>query len=268
MFEASAGSRTAWGGCTYDEIDAIANEDGSILVLPVGSVEQHGNHLPVGTDTILANEIAALGAERVADEIPIVLLPPFWSGYSPHHLTFGGTVSLEFDQMLETLEEIAETALENGFDAFLFVNGHGGNQPVIDSAVSTVGSQQPNVETLGITYFQLAKSFIDEIRESDPGGMAHGGEFETSLMLYLREELVHRDELEGTYLDEPYDLGTRDLLSGGPLSVYREFDAYSETGAIGDPKLASAEKGERIYHRLGDELEQLLSDIHQQCVTE
>lgn len=261
-FEGAAASGVSWGTRTYDEIDEIGESDGSVLVVPVGSIEQHGKHLPVATDSILVGAIARLGAERVAEDVPILALPPFWSGFSPHHLDFGGTVSLEFDHMLAAVEDIADTALENGFDALLLLNGHGGNMPLIDGAVSTIGTDHDDVEVLGLTYFQLANAFMDEIRESDIGGMAHGGEFETSLMLYLREELVRADRIDGTYMDEPYDLGTKDLVEGGPLAVYRGFEEYSASGAIGDPGLASAEKGERIYERLGDELESLLRDIH------
>jgi creatinine amidohydrolase len=90
--------------------------------------------------------------------------------------------------------------------------------------------------------------------------MAHGGEFETALMQYLRPELV--GDGEAPYWDEPYELGGQDLLHGGPLSVYREFREYSTTGAIGDPSLASRKKGKRIYELLGDTFEKLLRDIY------
>lgn len=252
----------SWASHTYEEIVDIGGRDGSILLIPIGSIEQHGNHLPVATDSILVDAIASLGSRRVTDQVPILTLPPFWSGFSPHHLSFGGTVSLEFDHMMAAIKDIADTALENDFDAVLLLNGHGGNISLIDGAVSTIGVEHDDVEVLGLTYFSLASAFMDEIRESDVGGMAHGGEFETSLMLYLREELVETDQIDGTYMDEPYDQGIRDLLDGGPLAVYRDFEEYSDSGAIGAPDLATAEKGERIFELLGDELETLLRDIH------
>ncbi|WP_233752316.1 creatininase family protein [Halorussus halophilus] len=116
----------------------------------------------------------------------------------------------------------------------------------------------------GLTYFQLAESFADEIRESDVGGMAHGGEFETSLMLHLHADLVRMDNADAEYLDEPYERGTKDLLVGGTLSTYRPFEEYSESGAIGDPSLASAEKGAELFDRLGDELADVLRAISEQ----
>ena len=262
VFETIGSEPWAWAGRTAPEVREIAGRDGSVLVVPVGSIEQHGNHLPVATDTILVDAVANLGAERVHGDVPLLVTPPVWSGYSPHHMPFGGTITLEYDDLLDTLEDIADAALDNGFDALLLVNGHGGNASLISSAVSTIGVDHPEVDVLGVTYFQLAEAFIDGIRESEVGGMSHGGEFETSLMLHLRPDLVREDRLEGTYHEESYDRSLDDMFQGGPLGVYRSFDEYSETGAIGDPHLASAEKGERIYDLLGDEVEAILRQIH------
>lgn len=251
-------------GKTYNEIVDIAERDGSILLIPVGSIEQHGHHMPVGTDTILVDAVANRGAESVTEDVPVLVTPPVWAGYSPHHMGFGGTITLDHDDLLTILEGIAESALENGFDALVLLNGHGGNASLISSATSTIGRHHPEVEVLGLTYFQLATEFIDDIRESDVGGMGHAGEFETSVMLYLRPDLVREDQLEGTPQDEPYDEAGQDLLVGGPLSVYRTFEEYTDSGAIGEPELASAEKGEEIFEKLGDRMEDLLNRVHEQ----
>jgi len=100
--------------------------------------------------------------------------------------------------------------LENDFDALLFVNGHGGNGATIGDATSIVGDAHPDAQVLGLTYFELAERFIHEVRESETGGMAHAGEFETSLMLHLEPELVDADAMEGTYMEESYDIRTKD----------------------------------------------------------
>lgn len=261
-------SRASWWSRTAEEIREVAQRDGSVLVLPVGSIEQHGRHLPVATDTILVDSVARLAADRVEADLPLLVAPPVWSGYSPHHLAFGGTLTLDFETLLAVLEELADSALENGFDALLLLNGHGGNMALVSGATSLIGRTHPESEVLGLTYFQLAQEFVDDIRESEPGGMAHGGEFETSLMLHLLPELVHEDRVGGEPLDEPYDLGLADLFEGGPLTVYRPFEVYSETGGIGRPELASAEKGRRLADRLAEELASLLTDIHRRNRTD
>jgi creatinine amidohydrolase len=255
-------SDASWASLPYREINEIAQQDGSILLVPIGSIEQHGHHLPVATDTLLVDAVANATAERVCDSLPVLVTPPVWSGFSPHHMSFGGTITLDQESRLDALKDIADSALENEFDSILLLNGHGGNMSLVDLAASEIGNDHPDVEVLSLTYFQLAESFIDEIRDTEVGGMAHGGEFETSLMLYLHSDLVDEERLSGTLLDEPYDDGIQDLLEGGPLSVYRPFSEYSESGAIGDPTVASSVKGEQIFTRLQDKLEDLLREIH------
>lgn len=257
-------SPAAWLTKPYSEIIDIATEDGSLLLVPVGSLEQHGYHLPVATDTLLVKAVAHAGADRVVESLPILVTPVIWSGRSPHHLPFGGTVSLTTETLLEMLSEVADTALENGFDALLFLNGHGGNMSVISDAVSKVGDQYPECDVLGLTYFHLAESVIADIRESETGGISHGGEFETSLMLHLYPELVNEDRMEGTRRDESYDRGRQDLFADGPLAVYRTFDEYSDSGAIGVPELATAEKGRELFECLETELAELLHEIYEE----
>lgn len=252
-----------WAGKSSTAIREIAETDGSVLVIPVGSIEQHGPHLPVATDTILADAMVHGAAECIGSDIPILVTPPVWSGFSPHHLSFGGTLSLDFEHLRAVLEDVSLTAIENGFDAVCFVNGHGGNAVLIDAVVSTIGVST-DAEVLGTNYFSLATDEVNAIRDSEMGGMAHGGEYETSLMLHLRPDLVaDAKEWDGTLWNEHYEWGGRDLLEGGPLSVYRPFSAYSESGAIGAPKQASAEKGEHIYEIVTSELAIILTAIHE-----
>lgn len=262
------GASHSWAALPYAEIVETAETPGSVLVVPVGSIEQHGHHLPVATDTLLVDAIAHLGADRVEEDIPILVSPPVWTGYSPHHLAFGGTITTSFEGLLGLLESIADSALGNGFDAVLLLNGHGGNISLINGAVSTIGVDHPDVDVLGLTYFQLAASFIDDIRESDLGGMAHAGEFETSLMQHLYPELVRADRFEATAWETPYDHGPSDMFAGGPLASYHGFEEYSASGAIGTPELASAEKGEAIAALLGDELETILRAVYERNTSE
>lgn len=257
-------SPVAWMAKSYQNIVDIAEKDGSILIIPVGSLEQHGYHLPVATDTLLVNAVAHAGAEDVYESLPVLVTPAIWSGHSPHHLPFGGTISLEMTTLLSVLSEVAKTSLENGFDAILFLNGHAGNMPAVSSAVSDVGDTHPDCEVLGMTYFHLAEAVVEDIRESDTGGISHGGEFETSLILHLYPELVNEERIEGTHRDEPYKYGRHDLFADGPLSVYRTFDEYSQSGAIGAPEHATATKGKRLFECLETELSNVLREIHTQ----
>jgi creatinine amidohydrolase len=256
----------SWAGKTHPEIKEIAERDGSIVVVPVGSVEQHGYHLPVMTDSALADAVAHEGARRVQDEVPIIVTPPVWSGHSPGHLGIGGTISLQFNNLLAVVEDIADTTLSNGFDAILFLNGHGDNSPLLNGAVYSIGvHHHPRSEILSLDYYVLVKDEIDDIRESETGGMSHAGEFETSLMLHLYPSLVKNEEMESEYRETPYDYGWKDMYDRGGLSRYRESadkDEYSDSGAEGAPDLGTAEKGELLFDLLGREMEKMLFQIH------
>lgn len=257
--------RVDWAARTYPEIVETGEQDGSVLVVPVGSIEQHGPHMPVATDIVLAEAVARGGATAAAErDVPVLLLPPVWAGTSQHHLHWGGTITLEVATMLTVLEEVAASALENGFDAILFLNGHGGNAPVVNAAVKTVGTAHPDVEVLATTYYYLAEPIAEELRESEYGGMSHAGEFETSLVLYLEPDLVREEEYAVDYREEPkggYDRAFHDFFSHGPLAAYRAEDARDGPGTTGDPTLASAEKGEAIYEFLVEELAALIEEI-------
>jgi len=259
-------SDVSWAATPYPEIRHIAAQSGSVLVVPVGSIEQHGHHLPTVTDSALADAVATLGAQRVADQIPILVTPVQWLGHSPMHLdSFGGTLSQSVEQLIGVLEAIGRTGLDNGFDALVLLNGHGANGPAIDGAVSKLGAAYPDAEVLGLTYYHLVSAFAEEVRESEVGGMSHGGELETSLMLHLYPELVREeavDDQEWERRDMAYRHAAPDMTQSGQINVYRSSDRYSASGVEGDPTAASAEAGAEIYDRIGDEFEALLEDLH------
>lgn len=268
VYDTFGSKETEWAGKTYSEIQSIGESDGSIVIVPVGSIEQHGDHLPVSTDTILVDAAAHEGASQVSDELPVLVTPPVWSGLSSHHMPFGGTLTLEFENMLEMLESIGRSALDNGFDAILLLNGHGGNMSLLSTAINKIGAEHPEIEVGGLTYFYLASSLIEEIRDSDPGGMMHGGELETSLMLHLRPDLVDEDEMTAVYAERKYDLLLEDLFGSGSLSTYGTFADHTDTGVMGDPTLGSAEKGEAIFEHITQEMKSLLEAIHEEIKTQ
>ncbi|MFP9062224.1 creatininase family protein [Natrialbaceae archaeon A-chndr2] len=264
MYECFGSQPTAWAGKTAAEIETVAEQEGSILILPVGSIEQHGPHLPVSTDTICADALANEGAKIVMEDIPVIVGPAQWLGNSPYHVGFPGRIDVTFSKLVELYEEMAASALETGFDALLFLNGHGGNHNAIGGASKAIGLDHPEIEVLAMTYFGLAATFIEEIRDSELGGMNHAGELETSLMMHLRPDLVREDLIEGTHLDEPYTHAYDDMFEGGPLSVHRLEEEYAENGAVGAPEFATAEKGEKIFENLCAEMTILLEEIYEQ----
>jgi creatinine amidohydrolase len=232
-----------WEEMSWLEIGAL-DRDRTIVVLPVGSVEQHGGHLPTGTDTYLATAVSHAAAESMPDA---VVLPSPWYGLSAHHMHFPGSITLTAETMTSMVSDVIASVVAHGFRRIVVINGHGGNAGIIDVLASTLGHRfygRARIATL--TYFQLAKDGIQALRESKPGGMGHACEFETSLMLSVRSDLVHIERAVVKYPETGSRYLSTDLVGGNLVRTFIAFDDLSESGTFGDPGLASREKGEKF----------------------
>jgi creatinine amidohydrolase len=255
-----------WAYEPAPEIVRIARQPGSILVLPLGSLEQHGPHLPAGTDTFEVSAIVAAAVEGLGGKVPVLVTPPLWVGHSPENMPFGGTISASFERLLHLIEDMALSAAQNGFRAIVLVNGHGGNQSLVDAAVTTLNTDLGcPAEVFGVTYWtRLVRRELEEIIEDDVA-LNHAGELETSLMLHIHPELVKTDRFPDNSGEIPYRLGAFELTRRWPIAFYpRSFAAegYSKTGAFGNVRLASKEKGERIFLEAVRALREFLMAVH------
>ncbi len=238
---------------------AALDRDATILIVSLGAVEQHGPHLPVGTDSMIVTALCEAAARQRGDT---VVLPPPWYGVSPHHMRFPGTVSIGVDTMRALVGDIVDSAVTHGFRRILLVNGHGGNGPTLDVLATTLGHRHhPRVRIAGLTYFQLAAAEIDAIRESAPGGAGHAGEVETSLMLHLAPDLVGMEDAVAVYPDAGSPYLTTDLTGSSPIRTFTDFSDLSSSGVFGDPSLADAGKGERLFTAIVGSLDRFLDDF-------
>jgi creatinine amidohydrolase len=243
-----------------DEISAAA--EGAIAVLPVGSLEQHGRHLPVGTDSLLAEAVSREAADRAAERgVDVVVFPTIWTGFAPQHVASGGTVTLEKETVLALLEEVVESIAGMGFGRILAVNGHGGNSPITSIIADDLGVRLADVEIAEVTYFELAADVMEAVRAGESGSAYHAGEFETALMLYLHEELVDLDAAVDDPVTPPSAYSPRDMFEGGPLGTRRSYDRITEDGTRGEPTLATAAAGERLFETICDELADVLAAV-------
>lgn len=248
-----------WEELTAPEIDAL-DRDATVVLLPLGSVEQHGQHLPVGTDSHLAHAVCLAAARVTAGET--VVLPPPWYGYSPHHMRFPGTITLPAHVLIAVAEAIVDSIVAHGFRRIVIVNGHGGNASLIGVIATTLGERfHGKARIAALTYFQLAREEIAEIRESRDGGMGHACEFETALMMHLHAELVSIDRAVTHYPETGTKYLTTDLLGASRAGTYLDFKDLSPSGTLGDPSLASAEKGARFHDAVASALARFLADF-------
>jgi creatinine amidohydrolase len=235
---------------TWPEIeDAV--ELGKVCIVPCGAVEQHGPHLPLDVDILCPTEIA-LGTGR---EIPakVLVLPTVAYGYTGHVMDFPGTINSHFEHFMHNVLDVTKSLAYHGFKKIILLNGHGSNWPNLD-LVARRTNLETDAECLPLQWTNLLTidpEFLPSWRESAfPGGCAHACELETSVYMYLDPDNVREDRIaNGTisYNEEKSPFNWVDMFAAGPATVLSWTSSYSETGVLGEPELASAEKGQRAY---------------------
>lgn len=169
-----------------------AIEKGKIPILPVGSVEQHGPHLPLITDAFTAFSICARAAETSGD---LLVMPPIYYGYSAHHMDFPGTISIKTLNFMGYIYDVCRSLVHHGFRKMIIFNGHGGNVAPLQIVARRISEETDSLCAL-ISWWNLAREEISKLRESEfPGGMTHSCELETSVMLSLEPEYVRMEKL-------------------------------------------------------------------------
>ena len=180
--------RLLFAELTRDESRTIARD--GLLVLPVGATEQHGPHLPVGTDSMGAEHVARSAAATVADRFPVAVAPTLWYGSSPHHIPFGGTMSLTAGTFLSVLMDIGRSIARASFRRLFIVNGHGGNHELIGLAARDLALEE-GVEVAACSWWHLAAEGLAAAGAREIGRLpGHAGAFETSVVLALEPSLV------------------------------------------------------------------------------
>ena len=217
---------------TAPEIREIAR-DTTLILAPIAACEQHGDHLPVSTDTILVNAVAD-GVEKALPN-QVVLLPVMWLGASEHHLPFGGTLTASLSTYELMLMELLTPVLIEGFRRVMLLNGHGGNIDPLHVALRRLDTMFPKAFLSGAAYWEIAEKEIAAHCDGPRKVMGHACEIETSMMMHLRPDLVRKDKIA----DDP-DLTP---IALDRLFWARNFARRTARGAVGHPRMASAEKG-------------------------
>jgi len=206
-------------------------------VLAVGSTEYHGDHLPYGTDSMVATHLTEAVAERVEG---LLVLPPLPFGMSLHYASFPVAISLTTETLVRVLKEVFGSLLKHGIRKLLIVNGHDGNIAAIETASREFRVDHPEMriavlEAWWVTAGELLPSDAFEVW----GGLGHAGEGETSMMLAIEPELVDMERAEGVVPDLPQH-----------VELKWTFDELTPYGVTGDPTKATVEKGELMRDAL------------------
>jgi creatinine amidohydrolase len=223
------------------------------VVIPVAALEQHGHHLPVFTDSLLCGEVVRRAEERLGDRV--LVAPLLWLGNSDHHLDFAGTLSAAPRVYLDLLSGLLDNFVMHGFRRLVFVNGHGGNHVPGQQAVFEARQRyrgRGDLLFLFATYWLLGA----RPREADPSirqpEMGHACEWETSMMLRLRPELVgDLAQVPPVEFGNPFAPAVRGWVTKD----------RSVPGHIGDPRHATAEKGEVLFRVFSEDVVRLLERV-------
>lgn len=216
------------------------------VIVPLGSIEQHGAHLPVAVDTIQVTAIAE-AIERTMTSDALVL-PTLWLGASDHHRDFAGAVSVSASVYATMIKSIARSLLAPGFNRIFFLNGHGGNEVPASLALSELVADDDAADAAHLvlaSWWHLARDALDARRLGmATSAITHACEYETSLMMAVRPDLVHHDRATS----HPQALMTPWFNSeyGGRVKNFHRFHRLTSTGSMGDPSAATAEKGQAM----------------------
>ena len=234
-----------------------------VILIPIASTEQHGPHLPLKTDTVTAEEVS----RRVAARIQVLYTPCIWTGYSPQHMHAPGlgrgTITIRPETLLNLMYDVARSLIHHGFNRLIFVNGHGSNIKVVDPVLRKLryetGALISFVKPYMENYVGLMKGLMENPPEETPGW--HASELETSQML-ARDVVdgtnyVRMDRAEKTLAHIPAFLpksfGKKDGMPDVEFEGYKYFTfpmdhhEFIESGTIGNPLRATAEKGEKAF---------------------
>jgi creatinine amidohydrolase/Fe(II)-dependent formamide hydrolase-like protein len=225
-----------------------------LALLPVGSTEQHGPHLPLDTDAFDADYLARCVASSFSNPKPVVL-PVIPYGVSYHHMDFSGTLSITNETLTRLVYEVGMSAAHHGIKKLIIINGHGGNTPSLKNA-----AQMINRDARIFTCVDTGEtSDIDISRIIETQNDAHAGEIETSTALATRPHLV--DVKKAKKFVPNFSSRYLDFSSSRSVEWFTRTELISTSGVLGDPTKASREKGERIWQIMTEHLVRFVAEL-------
>jgi creatinine amidohydrolase len=232
-----------WEDLTWKEIDRI--DRSTPVVLNLASIEQHGPHLPVSTDSAIGGFFMSELDRRLGDRV--LVLPQVKVCCSEHHMDFPGTLTVRHETLLAYVGDMLQSVVAHGFRNIVLVNSHGGNQAIGQVLLEKFGAAHRDCRIAFLTWWRMAADALGTIRESGFAGVGHACEFETSIMLHGVPGSVRSELVGGQTYVPTYRWADSDMMTAGRAALFRTIKEMSNgTGVLGDPSLASAEKGARI----------------------
>lgn len=248
-----------WADLTTTDFAAFDVER-TVAVLPVAATEQHGPHLPLSTDTDIAQVVLDGACERIADDTHVLVLPMMPVGYSIEHAAFPGTLSIGADTLTRVLIDLADGVWRAGVRKLVIVNAHGGQPQILDIASREVRAARPMLVVAANVYrFWRA---ADPFPEPERAHGIHAGAVETSIMLHLDPGRVRSDAIgQFPSLSERLADENAHLTAFGTVGFGWQSQDLNETGAVGDATLGSADVGAALIEKAAAALAGLIGEV-------
>jgi creatinine amidohydrolase len=244
-----------WWSLKAPELRDLAKQN-AVVIVPVASTEQHGPHLPTQVDCLLAAEIGRRAATQASKTLPTLVTPVVWTGLAEHHMSLGATISLDYPTFFAVIRGVCRSLVRHGFRNILLLNGHGGNIAALTVIVNELAPEL-DAPIATTTYWLLAQAAFAKILEKQ-SNVRHACEAETSMVLALRPELV--DMSKAAEAVGPTAPELPDIIGTTAAHRWQSFKSRTSHGAIGDPRAASAEKGERLLQAASDAVAALITN--------
>lgn len=231
---------------TWVELEDYIKKN-SLIILPVGTIEEHGKHLPVETDTTIAEKVAQAIGEEMKDEVPMLVMPAVWSGYSPKEMKrWPGTMRLRTSIFTNMMYDICASIVEMGFKKIIMLDCHGQHAPMLNIVTKDIADNYGVYIAVTSPLVFSAKEF-NEVRKSKHGGVLHACEWETSLMLYFTDRVIMDEATDEDIMRYHSEYVAGDSASGAQKVVWSTWGLQkSKTGVYGDPTVATRDMGEFI----------------------
>jgi creatinine amidohydrolase len=246
-----------WSSLRRGELDA--HDRGTPVVVPVAATEQHGEHLPLGTDSMTIEAI--VDRLDAAFDNRLLIAPTLTVGCSEHHMAFPGTLTLTHETFGHWVADVVESIVRNGFKRILLLNSHGGNSAMCAVLGERLGQRHRDVEIIVTSWWTAAASRLRPLQEGPVGSVGHACEFESSILQAIAPQRVDMSLAADDGIQHACESMHFDMLRGPAATCYRPFDKLSRTGVFGKPSLASAEKGERVLAETTAALHDLIADF-------
>lgn len=244
---------------TWQQIEAMRNKENTLIIQPIGAIEQHGPHLPLIVDAAIATAVVGQTLHKLDASIPAYALPTLHYGKSNEHAQFPGTITLSAQTLMSTLVEIAESLYRAGFRKLLFINGHGGQPQVLEVVARDLRQRYGDLQVFPLFVWGAPHRAAVVVGAQEYAEGIHAGDVETSVMLALMPEQV---DMSKAVREFPVPFSEGSLLSlEGKLPMAWMMNDLSESGVVGNATVATAAKGREILESVSDGWVKVLEEI-------